>query len=318
MINTIFQFCIPVNPRSFRKVFQEERDPKIIMVFDLEDGVQSVIEPQLTTVLKKKVRNNIATFLNQYTERNYSSSAGIRINSFSSSAFKEDVLFLKSISTKVKWKNIFLPKINSHKEIISYINTFHENNIAFEEVIPIIETGEGYRNMSSIFKYPVEATFRRAVWGNHDFNLDCGYWPFQDMNSPLHWTRMEEFISCLKKVNYEFINSPILELDNNDLSMAVLNEAFSLCKSGFSQVALSYNQALLFLKWQNDPLYSVKSFFQRSQPDQEEKIKLARSTIEQFRACQLYGKSFSVIEKHKKIISPQEFTAAQNFLNENS
>ena len=318
MINTIFQFFIPAHSDSLKKIFQEERDPKIIMVFDLEDGVQNILEPQFTAIVKKEVRNNIVNLLNQYVEHNASCIAGIRINAFTSPAFKEDILFLKSLRSRIKWKNIFLPKINSHEEILSYVNTFTENNIAFDEVIPIIETTEGYRNISSIFRYPSETKFNRSVWGNHDFNLDCGYWPFQDIGSSLHWQRMEEFISCLEKMNYGFINSPILELDNSELSTAVLNEIGSLCKSEFSQVALSYKQSILFSTWKAEKTSSNKSFLQSNSLSREEKINLAKKTVEQFKAWQLSGKSFSIIEKHKRIISPQEFMAAQNFLNENS
>ncbi len=318
MINTIFQFCIPTNPGSFRKIFQEEQNPKVILVFDLEDGVQNVPEPQHTATLKKSVRNDIATLLNHYPKNGSACMTGIRINSITSTEFTEDILFLKRIGSKAIWKNIFLPKIKSHREILSYITTFNENNIAFEEVIPVVETAEGYANISSIFKSPAEARLKRGVWGNHDFNLDCGYWPFQDVDSQLYWERIKVFISCLKKMSYEFVNSPILELDNKELSIAVFNEINSLCKSGFSQVALSYKQAIFFSTWKAEKASPNKSFLQSSPLNREEKINLAKKTIEQYNTCHLSGKSFSIIERHKRIISPQEFTAAQNFLNENS
>lgn len=288
------------------------------MVFDVEDGVQNVLEPQHSVFIKREVRNNITNFLNSYSENDSPVKYGIRVNALSSSAFDEDIALLKNMSPKVKWKTIFLPKINCHEEILTYLNAFNENNIAFEEVIPIIETAEGYKNTSSIVKHPVESGFKRVAWGNHDFNLDCGYWPFQDIYSPLHWPRMKAFISCLKKMNYEFINPPILELDNKELSMAVLNEISMLCKLGFSQVALSHKQALLFLDWQADYAYTITPFLRSNQDGRQEKISLAKSIVEQFKVFQVNGKSFSIIDKNKKIISPQEFLAAQNFLHENS
>src|SRR5258705_13985445 len=100
-------------------------------MFDIEDGIQDVINPAQTSQLKQSARLKLFSELQNNAFRITNYQFGIRINSCRTKEFQHDLKFLAETSKIIRWKYIVVPKINSKDEIEHYFKTFHENNISF-------------------------------------------------------------------------------------------------------------------------------------------------------------------------------------------
>ncbi len=112
------------------------------------------------------------------------------------------------------------------RPILKLQNDLQENNISFDEIIPVIETKVGLKNLSSILKSDLKKV-KRFAFGHCDYNNDCGNFPFFHQDSREYWTWITKIFKELKLYGYTIVNSPCLQLDNEVyfLNMQISNHA---------------------------------------------------------------------------------------------
>jgi len=274
-----------------------------VAVFDLEDCYSIPFRRLESNKLRAKARKGIHTFLTGDIELT-GITIGIRINSIDDQNFKKDINLLNTINGKINWDCIFLPKTETRAQILKCIRILKKNKIKFGEVIPIVESRKGIKNLEIILASRTRKIFSRVAFGHCDYYLDCGIFPFPHHNSPSFWDKTKKIIKIIEKRGYTFVNSPVLELTNTRLFNKTLSKLKKTCKKEFSQVTLNLHQSQL--------CRDFKKAFRVKFPEQKEFN--PRQILSAYLSNIISGRSFVVTRREKKIISPQEYIAAVNYL----
>ncbi len=314
MLNNIFQFIAVSNSGSLYKIVKGSSDTKVIIVFDVEDGVQDVINPSNTQQLKQIARQKLFSEIQNNAFQLNNNQFGIRINSLCTNEFKHDLKFLIEASKMIHWRCIVVPKINSKDEINHYFKTFHENNISFTELIPIIETVQGFNSLSEIFSNLPTEKFHRAFWGHHDYNLDAGHFPFIEQASGKYWKLTKQLIRALEKRGFGFGGGVFTELNNDQFLIKIISMLASVCTLDFGFAALGFRQAKVLSSINGIAPLPYLDLPAENEMTDDDKIHFAEETIELFKKNQLEERSFSIIQSDRKLISPQQYIAASKFL----
>jgi citrate lyase beta subunit len=234
----IFQFVSPLSLKTFLSASL----PNNSIIYDLEDGVQDVMNPDNNSLLKETARLNLLGYLKKNAAKNKQIKVGFRINTLSGEEFKHDLEFLSEINKYCNIQYLLLPKINSKREIKEYKNYFSDCSISFKELIPIIETVNGYESIKDLFSAPPSDIFHRAFWGHHDYNLDARNWPFAEYYSSEYWRLTTHLIRMIEKANYSYINGAVLQINNDGMLKKIAGVLSGICKKDFDMTALSYSQ----------------------------------------------------------------------------
>ena len=280
--------------------------PETVLCFDLEDSIQDCLDSGKTTVLKKIFREYFRSMLVACKTDDGKLNIGVRINSTEGMEYNLDLL---SLSGTGQISTVFLPKVESAQQILKLQNDLQENNISFDEIIPVIETKVGLKNLSSILKSDLKKV-KRFAFGHCDYNNDCGNFPFFHQDSREYWTWITKIFKELKLYGYTIVNSPCLQLDNEVYFLNMLNILVSICGSDCAQVTLTKTQTEVCVS------YSV------IKPDAE--LPLMGNRLD-FKVPAVYIESFIkefenkyhekgfVISNGRVLISPQEYVAALNY-----
>jgi citrate lyase beta subunit len=313
-LNQVMQF-VSGNHSSLRKILTFPAAPKNTVIIDFEDALQDVLSTERSSRLKAEARLGLLSLLQSpYFARN-KLALNFRINSIRENEFHHDIEFLQEISKIHSLAVLFLPKVNSHREWDVYLNSFYKNGLQAKELIPIIETVSGYYDMKNIFSQPPTDLFHRAAWGHYDYNLDAGCFPFMSYESAPYWTLTCKLIRTIEDSGYSYVHGAILDLANESLARSICAALSSLCHRPFDAVALSYRQTLLLAELGNTSPPELPQVRPEEEYATDEKIDLAKRIVSEFQQCCLEKNSFAIHANSRKIISPQEYLAAVNFLN---
>jgi citrate lyase beta subunit len=316
MLNEIFQFVCPGNMVTER-LLTPLPSSRVSIVFDLEDGVQDVIHPERTQHLKEVARTNVlALFQNPGFEKMLPKT-GFRINSIHGKEFEHDLKCLRSVQEFVRLSYVVIPKLNSREELDDYIAVFSENNLSFDEFIPIIETVDGYKSLDDILSRPPANQFHRFFWGHHDYNLDAGIFPFAEHRSSHYWELTKDMIAKLENSGYGFINGAFLEVNNDDFLKKIVSGIAGLCLKDFDFAAISYRQVKLLSSLRSVYPVHYPEFIEDEVLTDAEKISLAKTIVNRFQKNQFLEKGFSFDRQDAIIISPHQYLAALKYLDEN-
>ncbi len=275
--------------------------------FDLEDSIQDVLEPNRNSALKIAYRKSLQSILNSCTTDNISLKIGVRINSDNDN---EQALDLKMLNNLQIIHTILLPKTQSAEQIIDLMDKLKINNISYKEIIPIIETKEGLKNLENIAKVK-SPKIKRIAFGHCDYNLDVNHFPFFHQNSREYWSWIENIVSTIQPYDLKFVNSPFLEL-NNDLDFEkMLSSLVSICGTDCGQIALTFNQALLCQKKSGQAIPYFNKLPNRLNMKAE--YSLAKKIIELFENGN-NERGFIITEGEKVLLSPQEYLSAKNLI----
>ena len=313
MLNAIFQFIAATDP-SVEKTLSGPLLPNTSVIFDLEDSLQNIFSPKETPHLKANGRRNILDQLQSPVSELKNKNLGVRINSFRSREFENDIRSLSEANKKINWKYIFLPKTEYKNDIEFYLKRFHEHSISFDELIPIIETVKGLDNIKNIFSDPPEKHFNKAILGHHDYNLDAGNWPFYDQRSKEYWTLTKRFIKHLENNGYGYINGPVLKINDDTFLKNIVSATKMLCTRSFSQATISFRQVKTLTTLHTIAPIPYSSIVATSKLKRSDKTQMAKKVIGEFKKYQLKGKGFSVDTTRQLFISPQQYMAAINYL----
>ena len=89
-----------------------------------------------------------------------------------------------------------------------YIISTAENNIDLE-IIPIIETSNGYNNLSQVLDSDKDRNLILKVqYGHFDYSLDCNLWPFADPNNVEFWDIIKPMIKVISDHGKVYLHTP--------------------------------------------------------------------------------------------------------------
>ncbi|NOZ46381.1 MAG: hypothetical protein GXO79_06325 [Chlorobi bacterium] len=270
-----------------------------ILCFDFEDSIKHS-EKQKYREYFKHIINNILPILP-------STRICLRINN----EIDETVKDLKTLSNCFI-DSIILPKIESVEEIRKFEKLLAENNISYNEIIPTIESKTGLSNLELIVKTP-NPKIKRYGFGHCDYNLSINSFPFFHQNSIEYWKWIKHLYSVLKPRELSILNSPYLELDNYSFYKSMLHYLYSIFGDDVAQTTLTIKQTKILNQVNKENDYIPFEKLIKHRLDLKVSIKDAEQIISSFEKNR-NQKAFSILEKDKVLISPQEYIAAKNYV----
>lgn len=289
-----------IRPSGFLSFYNKVKKSGGILCLDFED---SIADPDhgLTARLKHVQRIAVAELLKSLNLNHEQDRIGIRINSSGSGYFWEDLDVINSLEGL---HTVFLPKVEGPGEITEFLDNLKVN---VKEIIPIIETDKAFDCIEEIL-FLSEPRFAAIVFGHCDFNLSKNYFPFFHQDSKKYW----EWISFLDRkcvmAGKNLINSPVLRLDDEKLFKWVLGKITEY-PSMVGQTTMSLKQT----EWCSQTDSALPERLGRWKKARIPNFDASVSTIENFKKSRLEGKSFAV-DKNGTLISPQEYSSAQKYL----
>ncbi|MBS1516299.1 MAG: hypothetical protein JSS63_14800 [Bacteroidetes bacterium] len=302
---TAFYF-INYNRSDLVSVLKNFSDSSDVICLDLEDSIQDLRHPLNNSSLKNSARNFIRKIFSGLRPLNVN--FGIRINSYHSKEFILDIKLLSESFLKEKIKSILIPKVESVEEVELIINSLEKTGVNAAEIIPVIETKKGFKNLESIVNLN-NLRLRRIAFGHCDFNIDNNFFPFFHQNSRQYWEWVKEFTSIIESAGMQFINSPFLKLQDDYSFQSMLSKLFTHCSSDFGQITLTNRQTQLCKKFQPD--YKQLNGYRKQLNENECEI-YAKELVNDFESYN-EGKGFTISNK-RTLISPQEYTSARKFI----
>lgn len=299
MINNIrpYHFTKQVG-KNFKDFFEQVVSCDGIVCFDWEDSVSSERQDQIATLKNMHRRSIVDGLLAMASDINWMK-IGLRINGIATPFYRNDI---EAISSLDSIHCVFVPKIESGRDVEKVLMEMPRH---VEEIIPIVETQAGLRNIESIMSIK-DARLKRLAFGHCDFNLSNHYFPFFHQDSEHYWLWMESLDGLAIKAGMAWINSPVLRL-NEDLYFQQILSKNKSYKTITGQVTLSLKQTLLCkedITCQQIELHQNKC---------EDVLKQAMQTIERFEKYKL-DQRFFAIDENRVLISPQEYMQAKEIV----
>ncbi len=216
---------------------------------------------------------------------------------------------LASIKNYHIFNYIFIPKIENALHLKEVVSDFEERDIHGVSFIPIVESKRGYDNLGSIAGFCRLNHIEFAAFGHCDYNKDICAFPFIHPGSSEYVELIKPFVETVERAELKFVNSPFLELKNNELFEKVLRDTANICKNGFAQVTLS--------KFQTE---CVKSFFGNRSNSRfpepkppkagQDKACLAKELIAEYESTATVNTGIAISESGR-LLSPQEYECAK-------
>jgi hypothetical protein len=307
-----YQFVRTSEPGRFFEYIDRINKLNSTAVFDLEDAALVPFDEKQTNRNKSAIRKEITSLL--LSDRNTNQYLiGIRVNSPANLNFSLDLEFLKKINKNISWDCIFLPKIQNKTLLEKCIKLFENHRIRFKEVIPIIESEKGIKNLSEILSAKADSRFNNIAFGHCDYNLNCNNFPFIHHNTKDYYKIINPIIRMIEKSNFGYVNSPFLELNNIMGFRKNLGYLHKICANNFSQVTLTLEQTKLCNNYEKN----LNGFHFPKSVVRIDKItgrQIAKSIISEFLSNLIPGKSFALTKEKRKLISPQEYQSAINYI----
>lgn len=277
-----------------------------VICFDFEDGILNPLNMDMSAPLKEEARKQFIRLYSLIHNSFASARIGIRINNLFTSDFAKDLFVTggKSIDT------IFLPKIEQPSDVKLIIKYLNECKVEYKNLIPIIETKIGLKNLERILQ--TNQRPGKIAFGHCDYNLDIDAYPFYHQDSWEYWKWISSFISVGCKYEVQIINSPYLHIENEEFFSSML-DYIATKKSHFSgQVTLTTRQSELC----NYRIAFNKNF--KDYLDNRNKIavdkKFALDLVAEFESN---NKLKGLSKSKERLISLQEFKASKRFIHDN-
>lgn len=279
--------CIPTyKPMPTVRLIKSIVDSNCKVLLDIEDSIQDVQNPELTSDLKANARRDFADIIQNLPDQKFS----LRINSIRSKEFEQDKKLLHRFVNNIE--SVFIPKVESSNDLTVFINEFgdkHKLNL-------IIETQRGVDNIDEILSSTFNDCIDFVFFGNYDFHLDNNIYPITEQHTLNYWKIVEPIISKVESHKINFGNSPYANIaDTNCLNFSVM-QLTKLCKQSFALMSLHKSQTIylqkLISEWGLDKLRSKK-------------INHNGFTLDTFTNKKQKGRSFAL--DNNRIITPQEY-----------
>ena len=204
----IIQYLPLTRARATRRFLNKLDKKNIHTILDLEDSAQDPFDIEKTRVLKKEAREGLLNISETFKEK-FNSKIFIRINAAHSEFFNDDIdCVIQSIKRGMPIGGLFLPKTEDYEDIERIHEILNQNEIHLDTV-PMIETNQGYRNLSSILSEDLNNNLISKVhYGHFDYCLDSNLWPFPDPFHTDYWKIIKPMVELLTQHKKVYIHTP--------------------------------------------------------------------------------------------------------------
>ncbi|HOK37928.1 MAG: hypothetical protein WHW07_02145 [Bacteroidales bacterium] len=301
---TAYQF-VKFKEDSFVEFHRQLAEQNTVSCFDFEDSIID-FKKNDTNAYKANYREKVVNLINKHKVKILKSWLGFRINEFGNNRYYDDIQALRALGD-IKIRCIFLS--NCHN--LQILQNFIEDNqdIRFDEVIPIIESNDGFSNMEEIisFKHP---KFKNVAFGHCDYNLSCNIFPFIHQDNPRYWYWIQKFEKLCKEHKIGFVNSVYLNV-NHTMHFKLMLKNLSNHFKDFGQVTLNTQQSNACYSFKEDELINVRELNLLEDIDV---MDYARKIVELFEKYNPDGMGYTIMPDTKIFISPQEYVAAKRHI----
>lgn len=283
---TIFQ-CIPAYKPSVIARLIRSLDPfSCKIVLDLEDGIQDVVNPKNSTILKADARKAFEEILSLFPDRKFC----IRINAISSDEFQKDIPLLEKYGDRIEI--LCLPKVENELAI----TTVQSCTSRKFRINLIIETQIGIRQLPQIVNKDNHHDIEYVMFGNYDYHLDLGIFPIVEQCSDEYWQMIAPLIKVTEDLNLKFCNSPYVNLADQATLHYSYQQLNCMCSDDFALLSLHKQQTCyLFNLINNIPTPTLENARKEN----------AEFELDYFRKHRQKGRSFSLLGN--RILTPQEY-----------
>jgi hypothetical protein len=303
----IIQYLPLTRPKATERFAKKLNKSNVMVILDLEDSAQNPFSIEETNKLKIQARCGL-DLISKSSTFIPSCKTYVRINSINTKYFEEDIQSVISAGNNMNITGIFVPKVEDYLTIKKINNKLSETNRKLE-IIPMIETTEGMRNLSSILDSDKDNNlFSRIHYGHFDYCLDAQIWPFSD---PFHfefWEIIKTVASLLFNNNKTYIHSPFPFPNNEKLFWA---SSFYL-KKLFPTLDIWICTLNSELSLSNQPDKILPLDFIEYDSSTKNLTNEAKIICDNFLSGRANKRSFSVFDD--RFIPPHQYFAAKEYL----
>jgi citrate lyase beta subunit len=276
---------------------------KAAICFDLEDSIKTDENNY------NQIRTLVFSDVLELIKNKKKLEIGIRINPINSKYYLDDIVQFSRFSNSDIHFNIFLPKVSSSFDVKKCFDEITMNKIQDFEIIPIIESKQGFKNLNCIINNST-GYISKIAFGHCDYNLDCDYFPFYHQDSNEYWNWVNNIISaCGNEIT--FLNSPYLNLNDDELLINIISKLEKV-KNNCGQITLSLRQSKVCSSYnQQDYKFSDHP---KSIVNVKDVKKFAMDLVNKFEKYKVEGKNFAIVSETKNLISPQEYNKAKEII----
>ena len=204
----IIQYLPLTRSKASRRFLNRLNKKGVHVILDLEDSAQDPFDIEETRLLKAEARKGLLNIAETFDEA-LQSRIYIRINAMTSEFFKDDIdCVTQSIKRGMPISGIFLPKTETYQAIEITHEKLKQDKI-FLDIVPMIETHQGYKNLKNILSNDINNNLISKVhYGHFDYCLDSNLWPFPDPYHYEYWSIIKPMIELLTKHNKIYIHTP--------------------------------------------------------------------------------------------------------------
>lgn len=232
------------------RLLQKALRLKSVIIFDLEDTL-SDLDPKKSRSVKAWGRAELAALAHSHPDLFRNKPVGIRMNGLRSGELERDLETVAAISQVWDLYHIVGPKIESRQCIHEYIHGLKNKDVRYKTFIPVIETVEGMKRLSSIVG---QEGIENAFYGHYDYSLDCGHWPFLEQDQAKFWQIVSRFISNVETANVRYIHPPVGFFCNMELMAQVWIRLQARCRLPFGVVTVNSAQTAFLNRLMNAPI----------------------------------------------------------------
>jgi hypothetical protein len=304
----IIQYLPLTRPKATERYTRALNKSDVMVILDLEDSAQNPFNIKKTDQLKIQARNGLDS-ISKKSSFKPSCNTYIRINAINTKYFEDDIQsVISACKNNLNLTGIFVPKVENYmtiKEINNRLSVVERKL----EVIPMIETIEGMKNLPNILENDQNNDlFSRIHYGHFDYCLDAQIWPFSD---PFHiefWEIIKTVASLMLTYKKTYIHTPFPFPKNESLFWA---SSFYL-KKLFPSLDIWICTLNSELSLSNQPDKIMPFNLVHSDISSDNLIKEAKIICNNFLSGRANKRSFSV--SNDRFIPPHQYFAAEKYL----
>jgi citrate lyase beta subunit len=304
----IMQYLPLTRPRACQYFLNKLSRNGVHCALDLEDSAQDPFDLEKTKTLKKEARRGLLQISDTFEEL-LPTKIYIRVNSIDTEYFEEDIdAVIQSINNGMPITGIILPKVEHYKNVETVHKIFVSNNVDVE-IVPIIETSNGYNNLSQVLDSDKDTNLISKVqYGHFDYCLDSNLWPFPDPNHIEFWDIIKPMIEVISNHGKVYLHTPFPFPNNSELFWSSTIYLSNLMpKLDFWATTLNHDLSLS--EFPENPSDLKPSFLIK---DHERLIEKARNISDSYYEGRANKRSFGV--SSTRFIPPHQVFAAMKFL----
>jgi citrate lyase beta subunit len=286
-----------------------------VVVLDLEDSLWDVADHIRTMALKAGARRDLLELANTHPDLFQRFKIGIRLNKTTTSEFSADLAALSEIARELPLSVLIPTKVESAYELLQCKQALDQNDIVYEAIIPIVETGEGIVHFPEIISTAVQIGNPAIIYGHYDYSLSVGLWPFPEFVETSFWDLAEPFIAAVEAAGLSYIHPPLFKMYDDDLFLDVLGLIDRKCRRLWGMLTFGPRQTKLCADFASGHIQAGLVDLRESEclPD-DEKIRLAKETLQTYDSHRKENKSFAIDPHTGQFIAAHQYAAALAFL----